>query len=345
MNEAAAEIREPADDDIPRGPHLPDALTALSATALVFLMLAVARVIWFVRDWDQPAANVTTVVSFAASVVPAVGAVLLPAVLAIRHPDAPIRARALYLGTVLIAFVEGMRVFNSPLRPFFEQATPPDPETPFFVPLAIAFGAVAGAAGAFAVALIARGLADSRRYADRSSIRPVMVIVALVVVLVSLGRILALRQLQWDQIPLTPIVIVYVGSTVLLGVASIAAWGYLSVSAVAGSRAGEEPEAGWTLAAAGACIVVTALAGNAALGLVTPSQQSQELLLNVVLLDAVVFATGYLAILGGFLLGLPSFADVPAEPDLDEESLADPAASPPAAEGAFDVDVVGEPSA
>jgi hypothetical protein len=337
VNEATADVREPNDDDIPRGPHLPDALTALSATALVFLMLAIARVIWFVRDWDQPAANVAAVVSFVASVVPAVGAVLLPAVLAIRHPEAPIRARALYLGTVLIAFVEGMRVFNSPLRPFFEQATPPDPETPFFVPLAIAFGAVAGGAGAFAMALIARGLADARRFADRSSIRPVMVIVALVVVLVSVGRVLALRQLQWEQIPLTPIVIVYVGSTILLGIASIAAWGYLIVSAVAGFRAGEEPEAGWTLVAAGACIVVTALAGNAALGLVTPNEQSQELLLNVVLLDAVVFATGYLAILGGFLLGLPSLAEVRDELNLDEAASLDDQGAEAEAAGTLEV--------
>lgn len=311
MNDThAGAVSEPIADQEPRGPHLPDALMALSTTAWVFLLLGLARLIWFVRDW-QLAPSATSALTFAATVVPAVGAVVLPAALALRHPDAPMRAPWLIVGTVLLAAVEGMRVLSRPLQPFFEQVAPGAPETPFLVPLAILYSAVAGLLGALAVGAIARGLSIARRYADRSSNRPIVALLASVVLVIAALRLAALGQLSWDQVPLTPIVIVYVGSTAVLGILSIAAWGYLTAMAIGGSRAGEEPELGWLLGAVGSAMVLGAFAANGALGLVSATPETTTLWQDIGLVISLGFALGYLAIVAAFLLGLPSLEPVP----------------------------------
>ena len=305
-------VRERSGYQEPRGPLLPDVLMALSTTAWVFLLLGVARLIWFVREWNLAPSPIGAL-TFAATVVPAVGAVVIPAALALRHPDAPLKAPWLFVGTVLLAAVEGMRVLSRPLEPIFEQVAPGAPETPFLVPLAILYSAVAGLLGAVAVGAIGRGLSVARRYGDRSSNRPVVALVAGAVMLIAALRLVALGQLGWDQVPLTPVVIVYVGSTALLGILSVAAWGYLTAMAIGGARAGEDPELGWLLAAVGAGMVIGAFAANGALGLVTATPESTTLWQNIGLVISLGFAFGYLAIVAAFLLGLPSLDPVPDE--------------------------------
>jgi hypothetical protein len=285
-------------------------VTALATTAWVFSLLAIARLIWFVRQWDQPP-SADGALTFAANVVPAVGAVVLPAALALRHPDAPQKAPWLFLGTVLVAAVEGMRVLSRPLQPLFEQIAPAAPETPVLVPLAILYSAIAGLLGAVAVAAIGRGLWVARRYADRSSIRSIAGLLASAVIVIAALRLVALWRLDWEGVPITPVVIVYVGSTALLSVLSVVAWGYLAAMAIAGARAGEDPEAGWLLAAMGSAMVLGAFASNGALGLVTATPETTAMWQDLGLIISLGFALGYLAIVVAFLLGVPSLDAVP----------------------------------
>lgn len=306
-------VSERTDSEEPRGPHLPDVLRTLSTTAWVFLLLALARLIWFVREWDL-APSATSLLTLVATVIPAVGAVVLPAALALRHPDAPMKAPWLFLGTVLLAAVEGMRVLSRPLQPFFEQVAPGAPETPFLVPLAILYSAVAGLLGAVAVGAIGRGLYVARRYADRSSNRPVVALLASAVLVIAALRLVELGRLGWDQVAITPVVAVYVASTALLGILSIAAWGYLAAMAIGGARAGEDPELGWLLIAVGSGMVLGAFAANGALALGTATPESATFWQNIGLVISLGFAFGYLAIVVAFLLGVPSLEPVPDEP-------------------------------
>lgn len=320
----------------PRGPHLPDALAGIPAPAWIFTLLAVVRLIWFVRETNLgPAPEPSTIASFIAGVIPSVVVVLLPAALLVRHPDAPSRARSLFLGTALLAVVEGLRVLSTPLQPVFEQLTPGSEETPFLVPLALLYGAAAGLLGTFAVANVGLGLGQARRYEDRSGTRPIGVAVALIVILVAVARVVAVIALPWDEIPMTPTVIVYIPSTVVLGVLSVAAWGYLAATSVRGARAGEEPKSGWTIGSIGSCLVVGAFALSAALSFATPTADSQPFFTSLSLLNAVTFALGYVGLLGGLLLGMPSLDELGDEgfEDEDEDELGD---APSAPNGRFD---------
>ena len=134
-----------------RGPHLPDAVTAIPFGTWFFVLLALARLIWFVRETELgPAPGPAVVLSYVGGLVPATVALLLPAALLLRHPDAGSTARTLVLGTILFAAVEGMRVVGPALQPTFEQITPGSEETPYLVPLALLYSSVQGllAAGA-----------------------------------------------------------------------------------------------------------------------------------------------------------------------------------------------------
>lgn len=224
------------------------------------------------------------------------------------------KAPWLFLGTVLLAAVEGMRVLSRPLQPFFEQVAPGAPETPFLVPLAILYSAVAGLLGAVAVGAIGRGLYVARRYADRSSNRPVVALLASAVLVIAALRLVELGRLGWDQVAITPVVAVYVASTALLGILSIAAWGYLAAMAIGGARAGEDPELGWLLIAVGSGMVLGAFAANGALALGTATPESATFWQNIGLVISLGFAFGYLAIVVAFLLGVPSLEPVPDEP-------------------------------
>ncbi|MDO8484523.1 MAG: hypothetical protein Q7S35_06215 [Candidatus Limnocylindrales bacterium] len=317
-----------AGSDEARGPHLPDALAGIPTGAWVFSLLAIARLIWFVREAHLgPAPGPSVVLAFVTGIVPAVVAVLLPGALLLRHADAWSRARTLLLGTVLFAVVEGMRVLSPSLQPFFEQLTPGSEETPYLVPLALLYTSAEGLLAIFAVTNIGLGLAQARRYLDRSGTRLIVVVAALIVVLVAVERVVSVSQLPFDEIPMTPTVAVYLASAIVLGVLSIAAWGYLAATSVRGARAGEEPEAGWTIGAIGACLIVAAFGLSAAGSLARPSPETQDLFNSIGQGISVIYTLGYLGLLGGLLLGLPSLEPIEddeeddvvgALPDLDQ---------------------------
>ena len=60
------------------------------------------------------------------------------------------------------------------------------------------------------------------------------------------SRIVEVTRLPFDQIPMTPTLVAYIGTTAALGILAVVAWSYLAATVVRGVRAGEEPGAGWT---------------------------------------------------------------------------------------------------
>lgn len=309
-----------------RGPHLPDTVTRLGALVWVFLLLAVARLIWFVRE-SPPVApyDLATIVTYGAAIVPSVVVVLLPAALLIRHPDAPDRARTLLLGTVLFVLVEGMRVLNPPLQPIFEQLTPGSQETPFLVPLALLYNAVIGLLGSYAVANIALGLARARRYEDPPGSAIVTAMVVVAVSLGAVGGVIAVSQLPLDQITVTPTVILYLISTVILSTLFAASWAYLAAVTIRGARAGELPASGWTAAALGGGLIIAAYTTRAVLIVFTVTPETQSLFTSLGSALSVTVALGYLGLLAGFLLGLPSLAE--EDDDAEDDDAEDEGAA------------------
>ena len=296
---------------VPRGPHLPDVLTAIPRVALAFMLLAAARLAVAVDRADLGMVpQLSTILAYAVGSIAPVVAVLLPAALLIRHPDAARRARTLLAGTVLIAAGEILRVLADPLQPVFEQLTPQHPEVGFLVPMAIGYSTLVNLVATFGVATVGLGLARARRYEDRSGTRAIAVTLGLVAVLLSAMRIAEVARLPYDQISVTPMVVAYLGSTVILGILAAVAWTYLAAMALRGARAGEEPGSGWSSGALGICLVVVAFVIGAGLSLAAalnpPTPDAQPVFTSVGYVMSGVVALGYLLVLAGLAAGLPS---------------------------------------
>jgi len=311
-------ITDALDRDLePRGPHLPDAVTRVPYAAWLFGLLALSRLIWFIRETELgPAPAPSVILAYVGGLVPAVVAVLLPAILLLRHPDAWSSARTLLLGTILFAVVEGMRVLSPALQPVFESATPGSEETPYLVPLALLYSSAQGLLATFAVANVGLGLAQTRRYLDRPGTLVIALVTGLVVVVASAARLITVSRLPFDEIPMTPTVAVYLSSAIVLGVLSVAAWGYLAATSTRGARAGEEPGGGWSLGALGAWLILSAftIAAVAVLAEPTPETQGSFTALNQA--TSVIHTLGYLSLLASLLAGLPSLD--PLEDDQDD---------------------------
>jgi hypothetical protein len=259
-----------------RGPHLPDAVTRVPYGTWLFGLLALSRLIWFVRETELgPAPAPSVIVAYVGGLVPAVVAVLLPAILLLRHPDAWSSARTLLLGTILFALVEGMRVLSPSLQPVFESATPGSEETPYLIPLALLYSSAQGLLVTVAVANIGLGLAQARRYLDRPGTLVIALVTGLVVVVAAAARLITVGRLPFDEIPMTPTVAVYLSSAIVLGVLSVMAWGYLAATSTRGARAGEEPGGGWAFGALGAWLILSAFVIAAIAALAEPTPETQ----------------------------------------------------------------------
>jgi hypothetical protein len=313
-----------ARSDEPRGPHLPDALTRLPLGVWIFGLLAIARLIWFVRDSQLgPVLEPTVALSFISGIAPAGVAVLLPAALLLRHPDAWTEARTLVVGTIIFAGVEGMRVLGPLLQPLFEQATPGSEETPYLIPLALVYTTGQGLLAAFAVANIGLGLAQARRFLDRPGKLVIVGVAGAIIVFVAATRVISVSQLPFDQIPMSPTVAAYLASVIILGVLSIGAWSYLAATTARGARAGEDPGAGWTVGAAGAWLVVLAFVLSAAGSVVRPTEETQELFTNLGYGISIIHTLGYLALLSALLLGMPSLEPLEEDEEDDDDDWED----------------------
>ncbi|MBA3235268.1 MAG: hypothetical protein H0T59_04625, partial [Chloroflexi bacterium] len=92
-----------ADDAVPAGPLT---IGGLHWMAWLFVAFALVDVAWFVVGatfTTNP--SPTDLLAYVLQVVPALAAVLLPAALLARHPDAPSRLPILVVGTMLLALV------------------------------------------------------------------------------------------------------------------------------------------------------------------------------------------------------------------------------------------------
>jgi hypothetical protein len=276
----------------------------------VFVLLAVARLIWFVRISPLANPDLAALVGYLAGITPSIVAILFPAALLLRHPDSTTRARTLVIGVVLIALVEGLRVLILPLQPVFEQLTPGSDETPFLVPLALIYNGAIGLLASFAVACLGLGLSRARRYPDASGLQLLGPLLVTAVSLVAVGGVLSVNQLPLGEITITPTVVVYLASTVILSVLFAASWAYVAAVTVRGARAGELPGPAWRAAAFGSGLIIGAYAIRSLLvipGYVGPDTQPLFAAIDGWL--SIGVAVGYLGLLVGFFLGLPSLAE------------------------------------
>ena len=160
-----------------------------------------------------------------------------------------------------------------------------------------------------ALAFIARGLSLARWYEDRTGpwidwLVPLATAFATV-----FGIVGATRLDVGDAVPL--IIPIYIGSSVVLGILRVAAWAYLLASAMRGVAAGEDPRAGWQLAALAGGIVLFALVLINVVSLVAvPEDWVIDLYQWTVVL---AYALGHVLLLAAFTIGLPSL-----DPDDDD---------------------------
>jgi hypothetical protein len=299
----------------PRVPGGPLAIGGLHPMAWVFILLALVDLVWFIVNADTAGmTSLVDVVFYGLQVFPAVAAILFPAALLARHPDAATRMPVLLLGTILFALVQLLLILATPLAPFFEAATPASEEIPI-VAMAELYNGLTLAVAALALAFIARGLSLARQYEDRTG--PwIDWLVPVATGFATVSGIVGATRLEIGA-PVSAIIPIYIGSSVILGILRVAAWSYLLASALRGIAAGEDPRGGWQLAAWASGIVLFALVLLNIVGLVTVPE--------VWILDlyqwTVVFAyaIGHLGLLVAFTVGLPSL-DPDDYTDYDEDN-------------------------
>ena len=285
--------------------------------AWVFILFALGNLAWLIVNAKFAASPAfLDYVVYGLRVVPAVVAVLLPAVVLIRNPNAVTLTPVLLLGTVLFALVQGLLVLAGPLRLIFETMTPAS-EQSGLVPLAAIYDALTLLTAVVGLGLIARGLSLARWYEDRSAGWPVILVLAATIFATVTG-ILALAQLDLPD-PLPTGDLVYLASSVMLGILRMAAWSYLAVNALRGCLAREEPVVGWGFAALGGGLIVIALALINIAGVVAIPDQTIAEIFGWIIYS--LYALGHLGLLWAFAIGLPSL-------DEDEYEDGDEAADP-----------------
>ena len=292
--------------------------------ALVFVALAIADIAWYLRTLDLPAgATLAELAVYVLQILPSVAVILLPAALLARHPDAASRARTLLFGTILYAAVQGLLILADPLQGFFESATPPSEDLPFLVPMAAMYNGLISVLAALGLSYIAVGLSQARRF-EGSPRSVTTLFVPLAAVFGTVVGVLAVARLDLRDLPMSPTLAVYLGTSVVLGVIRIVAWAYVATTATRGWLAGEDPSAGWGLGALGGGLVVGALALVNVGGLL----DLQDGTISTVYRYAIVlaYALGHVALLVAFAVGLPT---LDAFEDEDEDELGEPSLTEP----------------
>lgn len=300
-----------------RGPHLPDALGRLPVLAWLFVLLAVADFIWLTVDSNLGAGgSLADVASLASQVIPSVTAILLPAALLARHPDARTRAATLLFGTILYAVVQGLLVLRQPLQSFFETAMPASQDLPGLVPLSAVYEVLISLVAAFGLAYLALGLLQARRYEDRSGPLTALLLPA-AAVLATILSVLAIARIELGDTPMSPALAIYLGSSVALGVLRVVVWANLTTVLVRGWRAGEDPTGGWRLGTIGGGFVLLALGLVNMGGLLDIRDTTVSLLYGYATAGA--YGIGHLSLLAAFAIGLPALGVVDDDDDDEDE--------------------------
>jgi hypothetical protein len=305
-----------------RGPHLPDAVDRLPWLAWVFVLLGLGYLIWFVRSPNVvPNPTAADMVVAILRVIPALTAILLPAALLARHPDAARRLRTVLLGTILFAAVQGLLILSEPLQPAFESLTPASEELPFVVPLSATYSAFVGFVTALGLALVALGLSQARRFEDVSGV-VVSLFVPVASVLATVGGVLAVSRLDLGDTPMSPPLAIYLASLVVVEIAQVAIWAYFAAVVTRGWRAGEEPTMGWVLGVLAAGLVIAALGLVYVNGFLVDlnelSDGENDAFVTIYgYVVATAYALGHVFLLSAFAAGLPELDEV--EDDEDDE--------------------------
>ena len=315
-----------ADDDAfdsveeSRTARLREALTR-SWLAWVFVVLAVGFIGWFIRFQALPSgASTADVAIHILQLVPSVCAILVPAALLARHPDAPSLAGTLLAGTILFALVQGLVVLADPLQAVFETLTPASPELPEIVPLEVVYNGLISVVAALALGSMAIGLPQVRQYEDRAPGWLTGWLVPAATVFGGVVGVLAAERFYGDA-PMSPMLAIYLATTIILGAIRLVVWANLLAVAARGAMAGEEPHGGWILATIGAATVTVALVlVNLNNVLELPSEDFATWLGYVIVVG---YAVGNLVLLAAFAIGLPV---IPGSADDDpDEFEAEPA--------------------
>jgi hypothetical protein len=296
-----------------RVPGGPLAIGGLHPLAWLFVLLALLDLVWFIVNADSAEnTSLADAVLYGLLVLPSVAAILLPAALLARHPDAATRAPILLLGTILFALDQLLLVLVTPLAPYFEASTPGSEEVPF-IAMAVVYDGLTLLLAAVALGFIARGLSLARWYEDRTGpwidwLVPLATAFATVI-----GIVVATRQDFGGPVPAS--VSMYLGSSVVLGILRVAAWAYLFASALRGVVAGEDPRAGWQLAALASAMVLLTLA---LINIVPLVPVPEDWVISLYQWTTTIAnALGHLLLLLAFTIGLPSLDPVDDD-DLDD---------------------------
>ncbi len=309
-------------DDAPQPAREGFTIAGLHWIGWVFILFALGDLAWFIFNANlAPNAAPADLLVYALQVFPAIAAILMPAVLLARHPDAATRAPVLLLGTVLFALVQLMLILANPLGAVFESLTPASDDVPFVV-LAEVYNVLTLTVAAVGLGLIARGLSLARRYEDRPA-PAVDWFVPVATTFATVVGILAASRLSLGDGPLSPITIIYIAVNVILGIARVAVWTYLMTSAFRGVLAGEDPGRGWRLAALAGGVILFALVLVNLAGVIDVTEQGVIETYGWVVVIA--YALGHLFLLGAFAVGLPSLEAFDDEleaddPELDEDN-------------------------
>jgi MFS family permease len=300
-----------------RPPHLPDTVTGLPIPTILFTLGAIGIGILTIRDRlpDAGAGPGGPVVWFLSLSIPVVS-FLIPAVFFLRHRDAWSAHRAMALGTTLFAVSRAVGLLNSYLGDWFISILPNGDLG--ISPLSIVMQVVVSAIAVLAVVYLARGLIEARLYADRPGTRRWWVLIGLVAAASAAMALLLFGTISPDLEDAA-----FVNSywlvmlSVVINIVTMAAWAYLTGTAVAGRRAGEDPNFGWFLAAfAGFCILATFVVSGLATAMNIAAETNTST--NVLALLTALPAIAYLALLAAFATRLPT-THAPVDEAEDEE--------------------------
>ncbi|HEX6867571.1 MAG TPA: hypothetical protein VF119_02140 [Candidatus Limnocylindrales bacterium] len=284
--------------------------------ALVFALAAVGYVVWYGTQQPIPeGASLADVVLYVLQAVPSVVAILLPAVILVRHPDAWWAARTLLFGAVLLAVVPALIILAQPLQGYFETLTPADEGLPL-VTLAEVYRAVILLVGVTGLTYIGLGLSMARRHVDVGPRWATAWFVPAATIFGAIVGVLA-AQGQIEGVAMTPALFIYVGSSVVLGVLRIAVWAFLAAVVVRGWAAGEDPRSGWGLATAATALVVLALVIINLGGMIGITDETIGTVLGYG--TVVTYSGGHLLLLAAFAVGLPEIDETVAPETGDDD--------------------------
>jgi hypothetical protein len=272
--------------------------------ALIFVVLAALDVAWYVYSagvFVNPTAGDLLV--HLLRVTPGLAAILLPAALIARHPDVWRQIPALLAGAILFAAVQALILVADPLQPLFATITPAAEDLPSIVPSAAVYELIVAFVSAAGLGLFGFGLVQARRFPDRGT-AGVALLVPIAAVLSTVFGVVGLSGLDLTGVSVTAGVLIYLATSVVLGIVRVVAWAFLAAVTIRGWRAGEAPLAGWWLAVLGTGLVLLALAMLNVRNLVDVTDAAVDEVYGYI--EATAYAAGNISLLAAVAVGLPA---------------------------------------